>query len=53
MADEGFTTIRISMRTKERLQRQGAMGEDYEAVIDRLLARAESRAVKKDGTIKG
>lgn len=52
MSDEEYTTIRITQKTKSRLQRYGLMGEDYEAVLDKVLNLIEKRKASKEGQIK-
>ncbi len=35
--DEGYTTIRIKDKTKERLNSAGKKGQSYDEIIEKLL----------------
>lgn len=45
MTDED-TSIRLRMSTRDRLKQHGAMGDDYDAVINRMLDEQEKKAKK-------
>ena len=43
MAENEPTTIRLSMETKNRLDKLGAKGDSYEDIVKRLLDLAEKK----------
>jgi len=44
---EGYTNIRLSFETRDRLKKRGSKGEDYDHIIIRLLDATETQ-IKTD-----
>lgn len=44
MPDNEYTTIRVSVKTRDRLAAEGKMGDDFEAVLTRMLDERETKA---------
>jgi hypothetical protein len=54
MSEKTYTNIRLTTATRDRLKARGFKGEDYDAVVTRLLDATEPiKASEKQGNFEG
>ena len=48
MTQQRMTTIQVSVETKEQLAKLGIMGDTYDGILQRLLAKVGKKSLKKE-----